>query len=432
MTVENKRVYELAKEYGMGNKEFIEYLDTKLDIKVKSHSSNLLPSQIDKIRESFSKKKDGDNTKKPKAFIIKKAKTPQAEAPAEVKEEVKKEQPKETVIVKSEVKQPAVKEETKQPVNVENKEETPAQQPVSQIRSLLEYNNRNSQKRRQEMMAQSNKERQMQAEKQKQEQKQPITPKFARPASERPERPDRESFNKGDRRPFDRNRPDGKVRSEDNREKGERPERTERSERPAFNKKPLQHHVIPQDIYDGKSGQNQGSKKKGPKDNKKKQYKNKEEEQELISLEKAISQKHKKKAKDNNDVAVITQVVINQPITVGELSEKIGKSPAEIVKFLMMQGTLTTVNETISVETQKKICENFELTVLEEDLEQFMEEELAKEEKAKAISEVDESLLSHRAPVISIMGHVDQEYQRIQSFYLYHHQDIQNMHQLIE
>ena len=409
MTVENKRVYELAKEYGMGNKEFIEYLDTKLGIKVKSHSSNLLPSQIDKIKESFSKKKEGDPAKKPKAFIIKKAKAPQSEAPAEVKEEVKKEQPKETAPVKKSIvkeeKQP-VKEE---PAKEEKKEETQSQPPVSQIRSLLEYNNRNSQKRRQEMMAQSNRERQMQAEKQKSEQQkqQPITPKFARPASDRPERPDRDRFNKGDRRPFDKNRPEGKNRSEENREKGERQDRPEKSDRPAFNKKPLQHHVIPQDIYEGKSGQNQGSKKKGPKDNKKKQYKNKEEEQELISLEKAISQKHKKKSKDSGEVAAITEVVINQPITVGELSEKIGKSPAEIVKFLMMQGTLTTVNETISVETQKKICENFELTVLEEDLEEFMEQELAKEEKAKAISEIDESLLSHRAPVISIMGHVD-------------------------
>ena len=223
MTVENKRVYELAKEYGMGNKEFIEYLDSKLDIKVKSHSSNLLPSQIDKIRESFSKKKEGEPAKKPKAFIIKKAKAPQVEAPAEVKEEVKKEQPKETVTAK----QSTVKEE-KQPVKqeiaeVETKEETPAQPPVSQIRSLLEYNNRNSQKRRQEMRAQSNRERQMQAEKQKQEQqKQPITPKFARPASDRPERPDRERFNKGDRHPFDKNRPEGKNRLEENREKGER------------------------------------------------------------------------------------------------------------------------------------------------------------------------------------------------------------------
>ena len=35
MTVESKRVYELAKEYDMANKDFIEYLETKLDIKVK-------------------------------------------------------------------------------------------------------------------------------------------------------------------------------------------------------------------------------------------------------------------------------------------------------------------------------------------------------------------------------------------------------------
>ena len=110
---------------------------------------------------------------------------------------------------------------------------------------------------------------------------------------------------------------------------------------------------------------------------------------------------------NNHAKEVVKSATYTDGITVGELAEKIGKSPAEIVKFLMMQGILSTVNETISVETQKKICENFELTVLEEDLEEFMEQELAKEEKAKAISEIDESLLSHRAPVISIMGHVD-------------------------
>ena len=57
MTVENKRVYELAKQYEMTNKDFIEYLDQKLDIKVKSHSSNLTPAQIDKINASLGKNK---------------------------------------------------------------------------------------------------------------------------------------------------------------------------------------------------------------------------------------------------------------------------------------------------------------------------------------------------------------------------------------
>jgi len=74
MTVENKRVYELAKQYEMSNKDFIEYLEQKLDIKVKSHSSNLTPSQIDKISASFAKKDQAEPVKKPKAFIIKKAK----------------------------------------------------------------------------------------------------------------------------------------------------------------------------------------------------------------------------------------------------------------------------------------------------------------------------------------------------------------------
>ena len=398
MTVETKRVYELAKEYEMSNKDFIEYLDKNLSIKVKSHSSNLTPAQIDKIKASFNKGSSSEVQKKPKAFIVKKAKAPVQETTTEVKKEDKKE----FVVEKKEVKQPevSVKKPVEQPQQeIKKEEETPA---VPQIRSLLEYNNRNSQKKRQEMMAAENRKKaQETAEKQQQRGDRPS--RFPqRPQGQRPDgRPER--GDRPDRRPpFDRNRQDGAQRAE----RPERTERPDRPERPTLNKKPLQHHVIPQDIYDGKSGQNQNFKKKGPKD-KKKQYKNKEEEQELISLEKAISQKHKKKSKDEGAAEAITQVVINQPITVGELAVKIGKSPAEIVKYLMMQGILSTVNEVISVETQKKICESFELEVLEEDLEEYMQQELEKEEKAKAISEVDESLLETRAPVISIMGHVD-------------------------
>ncbi len=392
MTFENKRVYELAKQYEMTNKDFIEYLDQKLDIKVKSHSSNLTPAQIDKINAALGKNKQSESPKKPKAFVVKKAK-PVTEK--KTLEEVKKNQPKQTP-VNSEVKTAEVKTTAKSVVtNVEKttveKDEKPvteqpkteAKAPVPAIRSLLEYNNRNSQRRRQEMMAarQRNKE----AEQPKRESKFP-----PRKPGERPER--------GERKPFDRNN--------DRNKNGENKDRNEKNERPQLNKKPIQHHVISQDIYDGKTGANSPYKKKGPKE-KKKQYKTKEEEQELISLEKTITQKHKKKSKENGENDTVTQVVINQPITVGELADKIKKSPAEIVKFLMMQGILSTVNEVISVETQKKICENFELEVLDEDLNEYIEQELEKEEKAKAINETDESLLTQRAPVISIMGHVD-------------------------
>ncbi len=397
MTVENKRVYELAKEYGMSNKDFIEYLEQKLDIKVKSHSSNLLPAQIDKIKESFAKKKTTtEPAKKPKAFIIKKAKTTTEVEQQEVPE-VKKEQPKKEVV---QPKEQPVEEKKEEPKKIGTEEEKKSE--VPQIRSLLEYNNRNSQqKRKQEMLAKQRAQEERNAQQQRREQR-PNGSKFPpKNQSERPNRPERgDRQERPDRKPFDRNnRPQDGNREQ----RSERPERGERQQGP---KKPIQHHVISQEIYDGKPGQNQNFKKKGPKE-KKKQYKNKEEEQELISLEKAISQKHKKKSKEENSNEVITQVVIKEPITVGELADKIGKSPAEVVKFLMIQGILTTVNEVISVETQKKICENFELEVLEEDLEEYMQQELEKEEKAKAISEVDESLLETRAPVISIMGHVD-------------------------
>ena len=259
MTVENKRVYELAKEYDMSNKDFIEYLEQKLDIKVKSHSSNLSPAQIDKIKASFSQGKNTEPAKKPKAFIIKKAKPVQEEvkkeeAPVKKEEPVsappKKEieQPKETPV---EVKAEEPKQEV-QPKEEEKKTEVP------QIRSLLEYNNRNSQqKRKQEMLAKQRAQEERNQQQQRRDQQQrPNGSKFPpRNPNERPNRPERgdRPEQRGERKPFDRNN-----RPQD----GNREQRPERPERPMGPKKPIQHHVISQDIYEGKGGQNPNSKKK--------------------------------------------------------------------------------------------------------------------------------------------------------------------------
>ena len=168
-------------------------------------------------------------------------------------------------------------------------------------------------------------------------------------------------------------------------------------------KKPIQRHMIPQENYESKS-----SSKKRPDNSKKKDREfNKKEEQERISLEKAAAQKHKKRTQREEEIKEVTQIVVTRAMTISELSDKINHTPAEIVKFLMMNGIMATVNQLIDVDIIKKICAEYNIEVLEEDLEAYIEQELEKEEEKKTLSETDKKLLKKRAPVVSIMGHVD-------------------------
>lgn len=325
------RVYDLAKELNLPNKDVIEMLDKKLGVKVKSHSSAVSELQAKKLKELVKEPKV-EQAKKPKAFIVKKAKPKAEEAP---KEEEKKTEPEVKPVEK---------------VKLGKVEPTlPAPAPRLKLGKI-----------------------------------EPVLPQRP-PKQERPARPQSKDAVKKD------------VKTD---RKPELKKEGAPSQRPE--KKPIQRHIIPQEIYDSKNS----SKKKGGK-KQEKSYRSKEEEQERISLEKANAQKHKKRSHAEEAVEEIKSVVINQPLTVGELSEKINKASAEIVKFLMMQGILATVNQVIDVPTAKKVCENFEIEVQEEDLEAFIEEEMQKEEEAKELAAIDPKLLKRRAPVISIMGHVD-------------------------
>ena len=344
--MDSLRVSELAKELNLSSKELIEKF-AEIDIAVKSHSNTVTPDQIRKVKEHLGVAPKKNTAKK--AFIVKKAKTPSQEP------EVIVETPKEKPIIEK----------------VARVEKAPKIEVVEKASAKEEK---------------------------------PVEKKVAEKPAVRIERTKIEYPKNQSRIEIVRKAPSRPVEGEKREQKGE-----DRGERKPFNKqgggdkKLVERRIIPQEIYEGK-GQ---SKKKADHKKDRKDFRDKKEDQEMISLEKAAAQKHKKRTQAIAEKEAVTSIVVNQPMTIQEVADKIQKTPAEIVRFLMFQGVMATVNQLIDVETIKKVCAEYELEVLEEDIEAFMEEELEKEEKKKALTEVDKKLLKKRAPVVSIMGHVD-------------------------
>lgn len=359
MSFDTIRINELAKELKMTSKEVIEKL-AGISITGKTHSSTLTVDQVRRLKD-FINAGSVKEVKKPKAFIVKKAKT--AEPPKEEKETEPEKPVEKTPEV--EIKRPRI--EVVKPQNrLEIVRRAPRPQPVSETET--------------KPAAKPPYRKEIEGKK--------FPPRTPRPEGER--------FEKG-KKPFPPR--DGQPKTGE----GKRPERPERTGAAAGSKKPIERHIISQDIYDSKGG----GKKRSDGKKKEKDYNSKKEEQERISLEKAAAQKHKKKSHKEEDVKEVTSIVVNHAMTISELSDKIQKTPAEIIKFLMMNGVMATVNQLIDIDVIKKICAEYGLEVLDEDLDAYIEEELEKEQEKKALSEVDKKLLKKRAPVVSIMGHVD-------------------------
>jgi translation initiation factor IF-2 len=102
------------------------------------------------------------------------------------------------------------------------------------------------------------------------------------------------------------------------------------------------------------------------------------------------------------EVAKITGDVFlyNEPMTVAAFAAKLNKPAAEIVKFLFLNKKMITMNAIIDDETIGLVCLHYGLD--------FKKEKLVAAENIEDYSMDDDAKsLEERAPVVTIMGHVD-------------------------
>lgn len=95
-------------------------------------------------------------------------------------------------------------------------------------------------------------------------------------------------------------------------------------------------------------------------------------------------------------------------IVVRDLAQKIEKSPIELIKKLMTNGVMATINQSVDFDTAAIVVAEYGFEAVAEVVEEEVKEEVGEVPLwRQLIADEDKSQLKPRPPVITILGHVD-------------------------
>jgi len=382
------RVYELAKEFGIENKEFIAKLKT-LGIAVKSHSSTLEDNEVERVRLEFASKGDKEVVeKRVKSTVIRRravrlpeeaaeaeeAAAPEAapEVPAEKVEKVEKVE-KEEKVAKPEKEEKVEKPEKPLEPRAEKAPEAAAPPAAEKAPVKAEP----VPKKEPDLSRQATIIRRPEPVEKKEGPRPPAATipqtQIRKPAAGQPAQP------RGQAAP-----PAGAGANA-------------RGAAPAADRKGKRAVEV---VMDGEAAKKRTLIKQGI-DKKDKRVRLREIEEEEAARwrgDKKAAVIKMKKTEITVPKASKRRIRISEAIRVGELAKQMGVRASDVINKLLVLGTMATINQSIDIDAASLIAAEFGYQV---------EAVTAEYDEMLQRTEAEPRNLKPRAPVVTVMGHVD-------------------------